>query len=204
MPGLRGDCEVDREAREKGLVWLVHSVLWVLSSEPQSCPFTFPSPGCISALVFPSPFGPGSSWLCHFPFLSLFSGSSVGSLFLCHFSGFGLLLCLPPPVPIPGFLSAQGLPAELPPWEACNARLRFSLRVLGRLMPSPAPHGGLGCSWLASWCHLLHGVSWAGQGLYGLVLFPATVSAPLLCPRCQAEAGEPQGPLTLTEKLGAK
>lgn len=47
-------------------------------------------------------------------------------------------------------------------------------------------------------------MSWAGEGLHRLVLFPATLAAPLLRPRCQAKAGEPQGPLTLAETLGAK
>lgn len=99
----------------------------------------------LSALVFPFPFGPGSSRLCHFPFLSLFSGSSVGSLFLCHFSGFGLLLCLTPRLPIPDFLSAWGLLAELPPWEACSPRLKQSLWVswAGSCPASPRPQSGL-------------------------------------------------------------
>lgn len=68
----------------------------------------------------------------------------------------------------------------------------------------PPPARRLGCCWLAWGCHLLQGMSWAGEGLHGLVLFPATLAAPLLRPRCQAEAGEPRGPLTLTETLGAK
>lgn len=44
------------------------------------------------------------------------------------------------------------------------------------------------------------------EGLYQLVLFPAPISDPLPHPSClaEAEAGEPQGPLTPRGKLGAK
>lgn len=146
LPGLHGECDGDTDAQKKGLVSLVRSVLPVLSSESQSPPLCFPI-SCLhlSALVFPFPFGPGSSRLCHFPFLSLFSGSSVGSLFLCHFSGFGLLLCLTPRLLIPDFLSARGLLAELPPREAYSPRLKQSLSVswADSCPPSPRPQAGL-------------------------------------------------------------
>lgn len=68
---------------KKGLVLLVPSVLSALSPESQSCPFAFPPLAVsLSLMVFPVRFGPGSSWLCLFQVLALFSVSSVVSFCL--------------------------------------------------------------------------------------------------------------------------
>ena len=158
MPGLRGQCEAEVDACKKGLgvACPLPSLRSVSGSHSPAPSLSHPLAVSLSLLVFPVPFGPGSSCLCHFQVLALFSGSSVVSLLPSHFSGFGLLLCLTHPLPIPSYLSAQGLPAELPPREACGQRLRFPLGLPGRLLP--LGQAGL---LLASGWHLLQGMSWA-------------------------------------------
>lgn len=201
MPGLCGECEVDADAHKKGLVLLVCSVLSVLPSESQSCPFAFPSPGCIFVSAgFPFSFWPWRFLALSFSVSFLVLWVFCGLIFSVSFFWFGSLAVSDSTSPIPSYLSAQGLPAGLPPWEACCQRLRSSLSVSGGLLPlrqSGLPLPGIGVAPPPR-----HVVGRRGPVQAGPL--PSYHLRPLLHPRCLAEADEPQGPLKLREKLGAK
>lgn len=150
VPGLHGD------ARKEGLVLLVHSFLSVLYPESPAWPFSFPSPGCIFvSAAFPFSLWPWQFLLVSSPwFLALsFSVSFLVLWVFCgltlsvYFSGFGLLLYLTQPLPIPNYLSAQGLPAEIPPWETRSQSFTSASPAPGRAPAPPAGWAAAGWHW---------------------------------------------------------
>lgn len=145
----------------------------------------FASPHCVS--VSAAPGCPWSFWPWQSPmvsiilFLSSASVSSASHPLSMSLSGFGFccLAHLFSLSPFPQLSPSSG--AASPASSLGSLQSEVSFQPLGPSCVGSCPSGWLSCCRLALGWHRLPGMSWAGEGLYGLV--QAAVSVPLHHPR---------------------